>query len=188
MIITSIWMLLLTCLIFFKGLSSSWVCNERPFVRKGWYFCIRSGHAGDCRWATKHRQLPRGKQDLSPWMGMLVYDLPIQENFNSLCIVFCLLKLYTIKLQFKAWGLYEKDQALGIVDPSLKEFGKDEAFRAICVALVCTQGSPHQRPPMSKVVAMLTGDVDVAKVVTKPSYITEWQLRGGGNSSNTTSS
>uniref|UniRef100_A0A0E0DP23 non-specific serine/threonine protein kinase n=1 Tax=Oryza meridionalis TaxID=40149 RepID=A0A0E0DP23_9ORYZ len=87
-----------------------------------------------------------------------------------------------------AWGLYETDQTLGIVDPSLKEFDKDEAFRAICVALVCTQGSPHQRPLMSKVVAMLTGDVDVAKVVTKPSYITEWQLRGGGNSSNTTSS
>uniref|UniRef100_A0A0D9ZWD4 non-specific serine/threonine protein kinase n=1 Tax=Oryza glumipatula TaxID=40148 RepID=A0A0D9ZWD4_9ORYZ len=42
-------------------------------------------------------------------------------------------------------------------------------------------GSTHQRPPMSKVVAMLTGDVDVVKVVTKPSYITEWQLRGGGN-------
>uniref|UniRef100_A0A0E0HBN2 non-specific serine/threonine protein kinase n=1 Tax=Oryza nivara TaxID=4536 RepID=A0A0E0HBN2_ORYNI len=87
-----------------------------------------------------------------------------------------------------AWGLYEMDQALGIVDPSLKEFDKDEAFRVIYVALVCTQGSPHQRPPMSKVVTMLTGDVDVAKVVTKPSYITEWQLRGGGNSSNTTSS
>uniref|UniRef100_A0A0E0PJQ5 non-specific serine/threonine protein kinase n=1 Tax=Oryza rufipogon TaxID=4529 RepID=A0A0E0PJQ5_ORYRU len=44
-------------------------------------------------------------------------------------------------------------------------------------------GSPHQRPPMSKVVAMLTGDVDVVKVVKKPSYITEWQLRGGGNCS-----
>uniref|UniRef100_A0A0D3G590 non-specific serine/threonine protein kinase n=1 Tax=Oryza barthii TaxID=65489 RepID=A0A0D3G590_9ORYZ len=87
-----------------------------------------------------------------------------------------------------AWGLYEMDQALGIVDPSLKEFDKDEAFRVIYVALVCTQGSPHQRPPMSKVVTMLTGDVDVAKVVTKPSYITEWQLRGGGYSSNTTSS
>uniref|UniRef100_A0A0E0PJR6 non-specific serine/threonine protein kinase n=1 Tax=Oryza rufipogon TaxID=4529 RepID=A0A0E0PJR6_ORYRU len=87
-----------------------------------------------------------------------------------------------------AWGLYEMDQALGIVDPSLKEFDKDEAFRVIYVALVCTQGSPHQQPPMSKVVTMLTGDVDVAKVVTKPSYITEWQLRGGGYSSNTTSS
>ncbi|XP_066166585.1 probable LRR receptor-like serine/threonine-protein kinase At1g56140 isoform X2 [Oryza sativa Japonica Group] len=49
-------------------------------------------------------------------------------------------------------------------------------------------GSPHQRPPMSRVVAMLIGDVDVAEVVTKPSYITEWQLRDGGSSSYTTSS
>ncbi|EEC78865.1 hypothetical protein OsI_19220 [Oryza sativa Indica Group] len=100
---------------------------------------------------------------------------------------FGLAKLYD-ENQTHAWGLYEMDQALGIVDPSLKEFDKDEAFRVIYVALVCTQGSPHQRPPMSKVVTMLTGDVDVAKVVTKPSYITEWQLRGGGYSSNTTSS
>uniref|UniRef100_A0A0D9XI34 non-specific serine/threonine protein kinase n=1 Tax=Leersia perrieri TaxID=77586 RepID=A0A0D9XI34_9ORYZ len=87
-----------------------------------------------------------------------------------------------------AWGLYENNQALGIVDLSLKEFDKHVAYRVISVALLCTQGSPHQRPPMSKVVAMLTGDVDVAEVVTKPSYITEWQLRGGGNNSYTTSS
>uniref|UniRef100_A0A0E0L0B4 non-specific serine/threonine protein kinase n=1 Tax=Oryza punctata TaxID=4537 RepID=A0A0E0L0B4_ORYPU len=87
-----------------------------------------------------------------------------------------------------AWGLYEMEQALRVVDPSLKEFDEDEAFRVICVALLCTQGSPHQRPPMSKVVAMLTGDVDVAQVVMKPSYITEWQLRDGGSSSYTTSS
>ncbi|KAL5202615.1 hypothetical protein ABZP36_013567 [Zizania latifolia] len=80
------------------------------------------------------------------------------------------------------WSLYEKDQALGIVDPSLKEFNKDEAFRVICVALLCTQGSPHQRPPMSKVVAMLTGEVAVAEVVTKPSYINEWLLRDGNRS------
>uniref|UniRef100_J3M5D1 non-specific serine/threonine protein kinase n=1 Tax=Oryza brachyantha TaxID=4533 RepID=J3M5D1_ORYBR len=87
-----------------------------------------------------------------------------------------------------AWGLYEMGQALGVVDPSLKEFNKDEAFRVIRVALLCTQGSPHQRPPMSKVMAMLTGDVDVGEVVTKPSYITEWQLRDGGTSSYTSSS
>jgi hypothetical protein len=84
--------------------------------------------------------------------------------------------------------MYDKDQALEIVDPTIKDFDKDEAFRVINVALLCTQGSPHQRPPMSKVVAMLTGDVDVAKVVTKPSYITEWQLRGGGNNGNTSNS
>ncbi|KAG8067608.1 hypothetical protein GUJ93_ZPchr0005g16265 [Zizania palustris] len=80
------------------------------------------------------------------------------------------------------WSLYEKAQALGIVDPSLKEFNKDEAFRVICVALLCTQGSPHQRPPMSKVVAMLTGEAEVAEVVAKPSYINEWLLRDGNQS------
>ncbi|EEC83075.1 hypothetical protein OsI_28198 [Oryza sativa Indica Group] len=81
-----------------------------------------------------------------------------------------------------AWSLYEKEQALGIVDPRLEEFSRDEVYRVIHVALVCTQGSPYQRPPMSKVVAMLTGDVEVAEVVTKPNYITEWQFRGGNTS------
>ncbi|KAG8042849.1 hypothetical protein GUJ93_ZPchr0088g33638 [Zizania palustris] len=76
-----------------------------------------------------------------------------------------------------AWDLREKGQVLGIVDPSLMEFNKDEALRVILVALQCTQGSPHQRPSMSKVVGMLTGEVEVAEVVTKPSYVTQWQLR-----------
>uniref|UniRef100_A0A0D9WEG0 non-specific serine/threonine protein kinase n=1 Tax=Leersia perrieri TaxID=77586 RepID=A0A0D9WEG0_9ORYZ len=86
-----------------------------------------------------------------------------------------------------AWDLYEKEQPLGIVDPSLEEYDKNEALRVIRVALLCTQGSPHQRPPMSKVVAMLTGEVEVAEVVSKPSYITEWQLRDGNRSYVTTS-
>uniref|UniRef100_A0A0E0DNX3 non-specific serine/threonine protein kinase n=1 Tax=Oryza meridionalis TaxID=40149 RepID=A0A0E0DNX3_9ORYZ len=75
------------------------------------------------------------------------------------------------------WDLYEKEQVLGIVDPSLKDFNSNEAFRVIRVALLCTQGSPHQRPPMSKALAMLTGEVELSEVVVKPSYITEWQLR-----------
>ncbi|KAF0924768.1 hypothetical protein E2562_014567 [Oryza meyeriana var. granulata] len=89
---------------------------------------------------------------------------------------FGLAKLYDEK-QTHLWDLYEKEQVLGIVDPSLKEFDKDEACRVIHVALLCTQGSPHQRPPMSKALAMLTGEVEVSEVVMKPSYITEWQLR-----------
>ncbi|KAG8067601.1 hypothetical protein GUJ93_ZPchr0005g16286 [Zizania palustris] len=80
------------------------------------------------------------------------------------------------------WSLYEKAQALEILDPNLNEFNKVEAFRVICVALLCTQGSPHQRPPMSKVVAMLTGEAEVAEVAMKPSYINEWLLRGGNQS------
>ncbi|KAF0899465.1 hypothetical protein E2562_019962 [Oryza meyeriana var. granulata] len=81
-----------------------------------------------------------------------------------------------------AWGLYEREQAIGIVDPKLDEFDSEEAFRVISVALLCTQGSPHQRPPMSRVMAILTGDIEITEVVTKPSYITEWQLRGGNTS------
>ncbi|CAO2168365.1 unnamed protein product, partial [Urochloa humidicola] len=81
-----------------------------------------------------------------------------------------------------AWQLYERDQALGILDPRIEECNSEEALRVIHVALFCTQGSPHQRPPMSRVVKMLTGDIEVTDVVTKPSYITEWQRRGGNTS------
>jgi hypothetical protein len=86
----------------------------------------------------------------------------------------------------QAWELYEKGRALGILDPRLEEFDSEEVLRVIHVALLCTQGSPHQRPPMSRVVAMLTGDFEVNEVVMKPSYITEWQLRGGNTSYVTT--
>lgn len=72
------------------------------------------------------------------------------------------------------------------MDTRLEEFNAEEAFRVIRVALLCMQGSPHQRPSMSRVVAMLTGKAEVTDVVAKPSYIAEWQL--GGKSSCTTSS
>uniref|UniRef100_A0A0E0LS89 non-specific serine/threonine protein kinase n=1 Tax=Oryza punctata TaxID=4537 RepID=A0A0E0LS89_ORYPU len=81
-----------------------------------------------------------------------------------------------------AWGLYEREQGIKIVDPKLDEFDSEEAFRVIYAALLCTQGSPHQRPPMSRVLAILTGDIEMTEMVTKPTYITEWQLRGGNTS------
>ncbi|VAH50831.1 unnamed protein product [Triticum turgidum subsp. durum] len=77
------------------------------------------------------------------------------------------------------WELYENNHPLDMVDQRLEEFDSEEALRAIKVSLLCTQGSPHQRPSMSRVVAMLTGDVEAPDVVTKPSYITEWQITGG---------
>ncbi|RCV10253.1 hypothetical protein SETIT_2G097500v2 [Setaria italica] len=99
------------------------------------------------------------------------------------------LKESSIYLLEWAWELYEGKQPLRILDPRLKEFDAEEALRVIHVALICTQGSPHQRPPMSRVVAMLTGKAEVADEVAKPSYVvTDWQLRGGGSSSCTTTS
>ncbi|XP_072961939.1 probable LRR receptor-like serine/threonine-protein kinase At1g56140 isoform X2 [Typha angustifolia] len=76
-----------------------------------------------------------------------------------------------------AWHLYESKNALEMVDPRLRSYNTEEITRVIGVALLCTQGSPLQRPPMSRVVAMLTGDIEVTEVTTRPSYLTEWQLK-----------
>ncbi|KAF8690581.1 hypothetical protein HU200_040948 [Digitaria exilis] len=92
-----------------------------------------------------------------------------------------------IYLLEQAWGMYEGKQPLRIMDPRLEEFDTEEALRVIHVALICTQGSPHQRPTMSRVVAMLTGKAEVVKEMVRPSYVTEWQLRGGNSSCSTSS-
>ncbi|KAB1224069.1 hypothetical protein CJ030_MR2G021701 [Morella rubra] len=72
-----------------------------------------------------------------------------------------------------AWTLHENNQALGLVDPKLLEFDENEATRVIGVALLCTQASPMMRPSMSRVVGMLSGDIEVGTVTSKPSYLTD---------------
>ena len=52
-----------------------------------------------------------------------------------------------------------------------------EALRVIGVALLCTQASPMMRPPMSRVVGMLAGDIEVGTVISKPSYLTDWEFK-----------
>ncbi|KAL5731447.1 hypothetical protein ACHQM5_004172 [Ranunculus cassubicifolius] len=75
-----------------------------------------------------------------------------------------------------AWNLYESNRGLELLDPTLTEFNKEEAIRLLGVSLLCTQASPLMRPPMSRVVAMLSGDIDVSPVTQKPSYLTDWQV------------
>ncbi|XVE51734.1 hypothetical protein DITRI_Ditri02bG0064500 [Diplodiscus trichospermus] len=83
-------------------------------------------------------------------------------------------KLYLLEW---AWNLHESNQSLSLVDPTLVEFDENEALRVIGVALLCTQASPLMRPPMSRVVAMLAGDIEVSNVTTKPSYLTDWHFK-----------
>ncbi|KAL4386784.1 hypothetical protein GQ457_09G004640 [Hibiscus cannabinus] len=73
-----------------------------------------------------------------------------------------------------AWTLHENNQLLSLLDPELVEFDEKEALRVMRVALLCTQTSPTMRPPMSRVVGMLVGDIEVSNVTTKPSYVTNW--------------
>ncbi|CAL2252610.1 unnamed protein product [Prunus armeniaca] len=82
-----------------------------------------------------------------------------------------------------AWTLHENDQSLGLVDPRLTEFDENDATRLIKAALLCTQASPMMRPSMSRVVAMLSGDIEASIVMSKPSYLTDWDFKDVNTSS-----
>ncbi|XP_068654172.1 probable LRR receptor-like serine/threonine-protein kinase At1g56140 [Aristolochia californica] len=75
-----------------------------------------------------------------------------------------------------AWCLHESNRDLELVDPALSEFNKEEALRIITVSLLCTQASPLLRPPMSRVVRMLSGDIEVGVVTSKPGYLSDLQF------------
>ncbi|KAG0492534.1 hypothetical protein HPP92_005932 [Vanilla planifolia] len=76
-----------------------------------------------------------------------------------------------------AWNLHEERLDLDMVDPSLSSYNEEEAYRLVGVAFLCTQASPMLRPSMSRVVAMLAGDVEVGEVTLRPSYLTEWDFK-----------
>ncbi|KAL8479444.1 hypothetical protein ACS0TY_026367 [Phlomoides rotata] len=75
-----------------------------------------------------------------------------------------------------AWNLHENDREIELVDPTLHQYDVDEVKRIIDISLVCTQASPGLRSTMSRVVAMLSGDIKVATVTTRPSYLTDWNF------------
>ncbi|KAM7270933.1 hypothetical protein ACFE04_030147 [Oxalis oulophora] len=76
-----------------------------------------------------------------------------------------------------AWKLHENNRSVELVDPSLTNFNKDEALRVIGISLLCTQASPSMRPSMSRVIAMLTGQMEMPNVISKPSYLTDWSFQ-----------
>jgi hypothetical protein len=48
----------------------------------------------------------------------------------------------------------------------------------IGVSLLCIQAPPILRPSMSRVVAMLLGDIELSIVTSKPGYLTDWKFNG----------
>ena len=72
---------------------------------------------------------------------------------------------------------------VGLVDTALNgDFDAEEACRFLKVGLLCTQDSPKLRPSMSKVVKLLTGEIEVKdRKITKPGVITDFmdlKIRG----------
>ncbi|KAI3754009.1 hypothetical protein L2E82_26093 [Cichorium intybus] len=75
-----------------------------------------------------------------------------------------------------AWNLHEANLAIELVDEELSEFNENEVKRVIKVALLCTQTSPTQRPSMSRVVAMISGDIEASGDITRPEYLTGFKF------------
>ncbi|KAJ0612471.1 putative protein kinase RLK-Pelle-DLSV family [Helianthus annuus] len=69
-----------------------------------------------------------------------------------------------------AWNLHEANSEIELVDEELSDFDENEVKRVARITLLCTQTSPTQRPPMSRVVAMLLGDIEAGSVITRPGY------------------
>ncbi|XP_031119317.1 probable LRR receptor-like serine/threonine-protein kinase At1g56140 isoform X2 [Ipomoea triloba] len=90
------------------------------------------------------------------------YDSSLEEN-----------KMYLLEW---AWNLLENKREIDLVDENLSDFNKDEVKRVIGVSLLCTQTSPVFRPPMSRVVAMLSGGTEIAAATTRPSYLADWRF------------
>ena len=72
----------------------------------------------------------------------------------------------------QAWQLHENNREVDHVDSTLSEF--DEKEVKIGVSLLCTQASPTLWPSMLRVVGMLSGDIEVSTVTTRPRYLTDW--------------
>ncbi|XP_062017198.1 G-type lectin S-receptor-like serine/threonine-protein kinase RKS1 isoform X3 [Rosa rugosa] len=56
------------------------------------------------------------------------------------------------------WELWEEGRALDIVDSTLKSYQPNEVMRCIQVALLCVQEDSKDRPAMSAIVFMLSGE------------------------------
>ncbi|KAF4360586.1 hypothetical protein F8388_017612, partial [Cannabis sativa] len=72
-----------------------------------------------------------------------------------------------------AWRLYETSKVLELVDPRMREDGflEKDVLQAINVAFLCLQPDPEHRPPMSHIVTMLTGNVNMVGAPMKPASL-----------------
>lgn len=75
-----------------------------------------------------------------------------------------------------AWSLYERNESINIVDPKLEVQGmfenqKEQVLRVVLIAFLCVQGVSSQRPSMSMVLTMLTGDSEILVVPSAPALI-----------------
>lgn len=93
-------------------------------------------------------------RDFILYLGLVAHSLGHHENNDLSVICFS-----DIILKFQVKGLLKEKKLEQLVDSDMEgNYIEEEVEQLIQVALLCTQGSPMERPKMSEVVRMLEGD------------------------------
>ncbi|KAG0622545.1 hypothetical protein M758_3G105400 [Ceratodon purpureus] len=84
-----------------------------------------------------------------------------------------------------AWRLDSEDNLMFLMDPKLSSsYVEEEVHRVLQVALLCTQAVASTRPSMTRVVAMLLGDIEIPPATSGPGFMAG--LTGSDTSSSIT--
>ncbi|RLN30946.1 cysteine-rich receptor-like protein kinase 2 isoform X1 [Panicum miliaceum] len=113
-----------------------------------------------------HGQLTE-KADIYSY-GVLVLEIITgRKNHNSVAS-----SAEGLSLMALIWKHYNAGTLMKLLDPNLREqCSESEALQVFHVGLLCAQASPNLRPPMRKVVEMLSGRDRVLPRPTQPPFI-----------------
>ncbi|CAL4910503.1 unnamed protein product [Urochloa decumbens] len=113
-----------------------------------------------------HGQLTE-KADIYSY-GVLVLEIITgRKNHNSVAS-----SAEGLSLMALIWKHYNAGTLTELLDPNLREqCSEEEALQVFHVGLLCAQASPNLRPPMWKVVEMLSGRAKVLPRPTQPPFI-----------------
>lgn len=75
----------------------------------------------------------------------------------------------------QVWDLWKEKRVLDIVDPELESYEIDEVLRCIQIGLLCLQEDVMDRPTMSEVVLMLSGERALASP-QRPAFVFKFSI------------
>jgi len=69
---------------------------------------------------------------------------------------------------YQVWKLHEDNKLLELVDCKMNTYNyEEEILHVIKIGLLCVQSIASKRPSMSRIVAMLQGDMEMEVVIEK---------------------
>ncbi|KAK0579392.1 hypothetical protein LWI29_025703 [Acer saccharum] len=98
--------------------------------------------------------------------------LCVQENVASIpTMALVVVMLTSSSVSLPTWKLWCEEQAVQLMDPTLTQSCiPTELLKYIHIGLLCVQGDPTDRPPMSSLVFMLTNDNIKLPKPTQPAF------------------